>query len=254
MLRTTITALTIVVTAAAAFAVTADFEDLGLAPGQFYNGSDGAGQFVSNGFTFDNNYNASFGSWDGFAASATTDITTPGFTNQYSAIAGGGLGGSETYGVGYYPTFYNAPPRIDLPGDLAHTMRGMYVTNTTYTYLTLRDGDMFTQPFGEDDLFTLTVWGLDAAGDRTGASVEAILADGRDILDDWTWVNLAPLGHVYGLEFSMDSTDTGQFGINTPTYFAVDNVAAVPEPVTLIGLTAGLGGLAGYIRRRRAGR
>jgi hypothetical protein len=42
----------------------------------------------------------------------------------------------------------------------------------------------------------------------------------------------------------MDSSDVGAFGVNTPTYVALDNLVAVPEPAALgvigIGLLIGL--------------
>ena len=66
------------------------------------------------------------------------------------------------------------------------------------------------------------------------------------IVDDWTWVDLTGLGPIVGLEFTMSSSDVGEFGMNTPSYFAMDNV---PEPTTL-GLLL-LGGLAVARRRRR---
>ena len=81
--------------------VVADFEDITLAPESFYNGSDGAGSFTSRDLTFSNSYNATYGSWSGFAVSNTSDTTTAGFLNQYSAITGAGFDGSGNYGVSY---------------------------------------------------------------------------------------------------------------------------------------------------------
>src|SRR5262249_54870122 len=77
-----------------------DFEDLKLAPESFYNGSDLAGGFVSEGAFFNNNYNPTFGSWSGWSYSNITDVTTPGFMNQYSAynLPDGGGDASLNYG------------------------------------------------------------------------------------------------------------------------------------------------------------
>src|SRR3954468_19483597 len=71
------------------------FDDLSLAPNSFWNGPDPNGtivngpfgpethrRFTSGGVAFANNFQNSFGSWDGFAYSNTSDTTTPGFTNQ----------------------------------------------------------------------------------------------------------------------------------------------------------------------------
>jgi len=83
---------------------------------------------------------------------------------------------------------------------------------------------------------TLIIKGIDVNGDYTG-TVDFYLADYRFdnnsedyIIDNWTWVDLSLLGDVVGLEFSIDSSDKEAFGINTPAYFAMDNLNAVPIP------------------------
>src|SRR5438874_4964536 len=70
---------------ASADLITIDFGDLVLDPESYYNGADGAGGFVSGGAFFNNKYNAQYGVWSGWAYSNQTDVTTPGFMNQYSA-------------------------------------------------------------------------------------------------------------------------------------------------------------------------
>ena len=70
--------------------------------------------------------------------------------------------------------------------------------------------------------------GLDDQGREVGVE-PFYLADYRDgksdALSAWTWVDLTGLGdNVSRLEFRMDSTDVGQFGMNTPAYFAIDNL------------------------------
>ena len=44
------------------------------------------------------------------------------------------------------------------------------------------------------------------------------------ILDTWTFVDLKPLGEVATLEFALSSSDTGDFGMNTPAYFCLDTL------------------------------
>jgi hypothetical protein len=235
-----------------AMASTATFEDLPLAAESFYNGSDRAGGFTSGGLRFDNNYDVTFGSWDGFAYSNITDNTTPGWGNQYSAITGGGVGGSSTYGVGYIG--FVEPPTTSLAN--ARVFDGLFVTNNTYAYLSMRDGDAFAKKFGgvdgnDADWLLLTITGFN--GLTEVGAVDFYLADYRFadnaqdyLVDQWTWVDLSSLGDLTSLEFSMSSTDNGEFGMNTPAYFAVDNV--VPEPATMALLTvAG----AALLRRRK---
>ncbi len=52
------------------------------------------------------------------------------------------------------------------------------------------------------------------------------------IRDDWLLLDLRSLGTIRSLRFDIESSDVGNFGINTPTYFALDNItiSAVPEP------------------------
>ena len=73
------------------------------------------------------------------------------------------------------------------------------------------------------------------------------------VVDSWTWVDLSSLGVVSSLSFSLASSDVGQFGMNTPAYFAMDNlaVAAVPEPSQAAMLLGGLA-LVGLAVRRRS--
>lgn len=95
-----------------------DFEDLILPSESFYNGSDGAGGFTSQGTFFNNSYNPQYDSWFGWSYSNTTDTTTPGFTNQYSAYPGEGFNGSSNYAVGYVNfagTTFLGISYIDLP-------------------------------------------------------------------------------------------------------------------------------------------
>ncbi len=136
-------------------------------------------------------------------------------------------------------------------------IEGLYVTNTTYTGLALLNGEYPAEAFGgasgnDPDWFTLTIEGFDAAGASTG-TVDFDLADytfadnSLDyVVDTWRYVNLIPLDTVKSLEFSFSSTDTGDFGMNTPAYVAIDTI--VPEPASIALL--GLGGLLLRGRRR----
>ena len=71
-------------------------------------------------------------------------------------------------------------------------------------------------------------------------------------MDQWTDVDLSILGDVYGLSFDYESSDIGSFGINTPTYFAIDNIdiQAVSEPSTLLLFGLGIAGVL-QLRKRR---
>lgn len=237
------------------------FDDLTVPPAGFENGSNLAGGFVSNGVNFNNSYDATFGAWSGWAYSNKTDTTTAGYLNQYSAIAGSGAGNSANYGVVY--NFSEGDATVTF--NQLVTVNSMAVTNTTYAYLTMRDGDPFTDKFGglggnDQDFFLLTIKGFN--GGNLVGSQDFYLADYRFsnnsqdyIVSNWETLNLASLGVVDSLKFALTSSDNGPFGMNTPAYFAADsiNITAVPEPSSIL-LLGGIGllGVAKMRARKKA--
>lgn len=235
------------------------FEEIAIGADGYYFPS-ATTTFASDAANFNHEY-TDFGfpgcCWSGWTVSSVTDNTTAGFGNQYSAFAGGGQGGSAQYGIAYLgdATVTFATPQ---------TLAGAWFTNTTYAATSMRDGDGFAKKFGgatgaDPDFLRLTITGRDGTGATTG-TVDFLLADYRfadatrdTIVKDWTFVDLSSLGAVASLGFALTSTDNGAFGMNTPAYFAMDNltVAAVPEPSAAWLLAGGLG-IVGLALRRHA--
>ncbi len=256
MLRKSLALLFVLISASASLGVISDFDDLSLAPESYWNGSDGSGGFQSGGAWYNNNYNSSYGSWDGFAYSDITDTSSKGYAAQYNAIAGSGQGGSSNYAVGYVNTWGSSLPTLTL--NTASVIDGLYVTNNNYAYYSMLEGDSYAKKFGGDtgddpDWFLLTITGKDSSGQSTGV-VNFYLADYRFsdnsqdyIVNTWQWVDTSLLGVVKSLEFSLSSSDTGQYGMNTPAYFVIDTV--VPEPTTIALMI--ISGVFGLIRRKR---
>ncbi len=205
-----------------------DFEEFPV--DTFLNGSDGNGGFTTNGLFLPNAYNPQYGSWTGWAISSMTDTLSAGYLNQYSTIAGSGVEGSSNFAVGFGGTQIKVNN-----GEGSKQVNGLYVTNSTYPYLSIREGDGFAKKFGgvtgdEPDYFLLTIKAY-AAGELLADSVDFYLADYRFednsqdyIIKEWTFVDLSSFGEVDSLSFSLSSTDIGQYGMNTPAYFCVDNI------------------------------
>lgn len=236
-----------------------DFETVPLGapngPSGVWNGQSGSGNLPINGATFSNTFTdfGSFTAWTGFALSNLTDTLTPGFGNQYSTFAGAGAMGSSQFALGTSGAAITFS-ETDLTGT------GALITNTTYAALSMLNGDTFAKRFGgasgnDADFFKLIISGY-TGGIATGGFVEFYLADYRFgdnsldyVVDDWTYVDFGALGVVDEIRFGFESSDSGMFGINTPQYFAMDNLTAVPEPgVTMLGLL-GCVAACGYRRR-----
>lgn len=243
----------LVVASVSAQAVVIDFDDNVLAANTFYDPQ--ANTVWSSGDTdFEHSWNATYNCcWGGFTYSNQTDTTTAGFANDRSAITGDGAGaGQDNYAIG---TTGSALPQLMF--SQAKTVLGAEFTNTTYAYLAMANGDdgnampFVKGPFAAGDYFKITVTGLDAVGDAL-TSLDFLLADGANVISDWTWFDLSGLGEVNGLEFSLSSSDNGTFGMNTPGYFAVDNISVVPVPVpAAVWLFASALGLLGFRKKVR---
>ena len=175
-MRTSILLFSALLTGFAATAQTAaTFDTMTLAtPNSYYSNYSAPGADV--GFNdglahFPCYYDTAWGGmWScGFAYSNMTDSTTSGFTNQYSAKAAIGQGGSNNYVAvncidpATFPLV--ASTKLFLTGAaVGKKVRGFYITNSTYAYNSMRDGDGFGKKFGgttgtDADWFKLTVKG-----------------------------------------------------------------------------------------------
>jgi len=211
---------------------TVDFENLTLGSSSYWNGSDGLGEFTSSIVKFINNYTTSFGSWAGFAYSQKANITNSSYENQYSVYDG--ANGTNKFAL-YYPPFGSDAFALFPVGD-EYTVKSASICNSTYTALTIKNGDpSFAKKFGgstgnDKDWFKMTVIGFNAAGDSV-KSIDFYLADYRFddnskdyIVNKWTTVDLSSLGKINKLTFRFSSTDSGAWGMNTPAYVCLDNI------------------------------
>lgn len=273
-------------------AIVVDFEEFVLGSDGYLNGPapeavrhDGdngdyedVGQYKSQGVGFSNINGLSkpFAYWSGFAISNHVDSQTAGWGNQYSAFPGSGDGPSSQYGVAYVSGVweFNSSdadklrqlPSIYIPPNMQAD--SMMISNTTYAALSMENGGEGAKKFGgvegrDADYFKLTVFGIDSNNQVLGDSVDFMLADYRSanseddyVLNRWKRLDLALLAGAQSLHFNLESSDTSIFGgttyLNTPSYFAIDNLklSAVPEPSGLLLLACMGLGLA--FRRARA--
>jgi hypothetical protein len=214
--------------------ITADFEEYNLPLDSFYFNANG-NDFVASGL-MNFEYEWTQSQWGdywsgGFTYSTMRDSTTAGYSNLYSAITAKGQNNSNTYVTGQQGARIHIPIAIQRQSPPL----GFYVTNSTYTYLSMRDGDAFAKKFGgvsgnDPDWFKLTVKSS-IGGMQNQDSVEVYLADFRSsdntqdyILKTWQFVDISNLGMYDSLYFYLSSSDVGSFGMNTPAFFCLDNI------------------------------
>jgi len=105
-------------------------------------------------------------------------------------------------------------------------------------------GDAFAKKFGGDDgsdpdYLLLSAWGF--ANGQSTDTIEYYLADYRSdvpeedyIIETWQWVDLSSFEKVDSLKFGLASSDNGNWGMNTPSYFCLDKLHLVPDAAPFV--------------------
>lgn len=199
-----------------------DFENVKLNSDSIWNGSDGSGAFTTKIATFNNNYNSTYFSWSGFACSAKRNIVTEGYGNQYSVSAGSGALGSKQFALAYSTATLLCDSNVY--GNFS--IKSLMLTNSTYAFLDMKNGSAYSKKFVDGDWYKVTVTGY--LNNAKTASVDYYLADFRNgkafLSNTWNKVDVSALGKVDKVTFSFDSSDHGNWGMNTPAYACVDNI------------------------------
>lgn len=168
--------------------------------------------------------------------------------NSYAAVTGTGIKGDNSpYIFGYWDAYNPGSNIISFTDGKSHKVNGVYVTNSAINYISMKYGDSYGKKFGgeqgtDPDFLKLTAIGKN--GDVETGSIDFYLADYRSdyscddyIVTDWSWMDLSSLGEVSSIEFSLSSSDNGQWGINTPTYFCLDGLSVDSQGTVPTSLT-----------------
>lgn len=182
--------------------------------------------------------------WDfwngGIAISQWNDLATAGDGNQCSvfykdpATGFGGNNGSRTFGVGMIAEGVMGPDymtELKFESGAEKNFSHVYVSNSTYVALAMKDGYGVASPLTYEDgsWAKLIIRGHKADGTITAVK-EFYLADFRTagaggIVTGWHKIDLLSLGRINGLSLNMESSDVGAWGMNTPAYICIDDVA-----------------------------
>lgn len=181
--------------------------------------------------------------WDGFTISNyadNNDYGTDWVPNQWGSMTKGGVNGEGSNFLVAYWSSYNdfgathvtqTSNYVTFNDGKPHEAIGTYVTNAPWSYYGIKNGDQFARKFVQGDYFKLIAKGFAADGVTETGTAEFYLADYRSVNpvqwklhDTWQWFDLTDLGEVSYIQFTMESTDTGAWGINTATMFCLDKL------------------------------
>ncbi len=188
-----------------------------------YNDSIGvANQFEIKNFVFQSIYDTQYDYFSkGFAISSLKDTVTEGYSNMYSTFAG--IGGATS------TIFLLATNNAKITCPSSKSLVSVDITNSTYAALSMRNGDSFAKQFGQGDYFKLTIDGYKSG--EVKDSVEFYLADFRSsnisdhyIQKNWKTVDVSKLSNCDSIIFRLTSSDIGNWGMNTPAFFTLDNL------------------------------
>ncbi len=212
---------------------------------------DDAESIESQCFSFLHSAIAEWKTWWGFTASNSADDAMPENTldHQWSNMAEGGILLNEDgtvklndfgapvvsaempYLVAFYSPYMSARP-VDVvfnDGKL-YDPQSVYINLNSYTFYSILLGDGYARAFTNNDALTLTIHGV--AADETEKTVAVSLAScstgNLTTARGWKYVDLSTRGTVNELYFTIDTTDTGAYGANTPLYFCLDKLCVTP--------------------------
>ncbi|MGZ3921212.1 MAG: T9SS type A sorting domain-containing protein [Bacteroidia bacterium] len=213
-----------------------DFESFTLTPNSFYKDTNSV-PFQTPSALFRHEWtNGQFAYWSGgFSYTNKNDTVNGDYNNVYNCRAYTGYNNSAKYVTGQ-------DHGVIVVKSPYNMVDGFYITNTNYAYKSMKFGDSFAKKFGgttgnDPDWFKITAKGY-LNGNMKADSAEFYLADYRFtnnasdyIVQNWQWFNTSVLNTVDSVKFFMYSSDVGQFGINTPLFFSLDNVTVTYSAV-----------------------
>ena len=157
--------------------------------------------------------------WGGFVLSGTFNAGLDSFdyANQFTVWADKGANASSICAVGYVDTYSGgyAVPTMELSSarEVGYCHLAPSAMLATYTPMAV-SMDQFW--------FKVIVTGY--LGQTEVGTVDCLLTDHGVTASGWTKVDLSRLGKVDRLTFTIDSNDAGEWGVNAPAYFGLDEI------------------------------
>ncbi len=106
---------------------------------------------------------------------------------------------------------------------VAREVKSLDMIGTTYMLSVARLGNETARALTlSTDYFNVNIEGFN--GTQSTGTVKVALCASGGFMTKWCTCSLSALGKVTSLKFTMEGSDTGQWGLNTPAYFALDNI------------------------------
>ena len=172
-------------------------------------------------------------SWEGFTLSTVSQDTAC----VFGCVANGGLNGVATpYIIGYYSEWVSSSQGYSsniIEFDQLYYPEYVYICQNSNTHKAIKQGEFNARPFTEQDTLALIIQTLDSTKNPTATTIYYLAIDGT-CNEGWVKVPLTALGQTSCLSFSMTTTDIGDWGANTPLYFALDGLTINTEMPTAL--------------------
>ena len=153
----------------------------------------------------------------GIAISNYIDQNTEAGRNYDIQLAVPASNGSKNFAVVY------CDADLTFADGVAREIQSMDVIATTYLISVAKYGNDYAKALKtKDDYVNLVITAYD--GEQVKGTSKVALAMQGGTLDKWFTHPLSSFGKVTRLHFSMEGSDTSYGYLNTPTYFAFDNV------------------------------
>lgn len=220
----------------------------------------------ADGFVFSHTAPYGPGYYEGFIASRNTDTKNhydaPGWTaNQWGCMAKGGVDpkSEQSYNaeaiegkpflINYYSAYSFASSQygasyITLEDNATYIPQGIYVCNSPWGYYGCTEGDGFAQPLAQEGgYYKITFNGVNIKAETTKSvdfylaerqysdrNSDGLINEGDNFtLDHWAWCDLSELGEIDVLYITMDSSDKGEYGMNTAAIVCMDGLSVVKQ-------------------------
>jgi hypothetical protein len=162
--------------------------------------------------------------------------------NVFGCVANGGLAGVGTpYVIGYYSSWVTKSLGYSsniILFDQEYYPEYVYICQNSNTMEAITNGGVFNaRAFTENDTLALIISALNSGMEETKSITYYLAVDGEKN-NGWIKVPLTALGQAAGLSFRMTTTDIGQFGENTPMYFALDGLTVNTDDTALPQISA----------------